>query len=312
MSIRESAPILPPLPADVLAGRVPKWRLDRLTHRVCPSCRGDRPEPVCCRPDGLEVAACAGCGMRYLAEVPGPEDLDAFYRDYAAYKRILRPRVSLAFRLSPIKPADPYVEILRATGGIAGERLCEVGCSFGAFLRKARAAGAQVSGVELDEAALRELQAAGIPASRRLEPGRTFDVMCAFQLLEHLSNPESFAAEVADALRDDGRLLLAMPNGDDGARVGPGWVGYRVDLEHLNYFGVGTLAPLLRRHGLLIEHYWEVLQANLPRGNRESMPTRRPLELLRAWLAEGGGTIRPRDGQFMLVVLARKVAGSGA
>jgi 2-polyprenyl-3-methyl-5-hydroxy-6-metoxy-1,4-benzoquinol methylase len=136
--------------------------------------------------------------------------------------------------------------------------------------------------------------------------------MCAFQLLEHLSNPESFAAEVADALRDDGRLLLAMPNGDDGARVGPGWVGYRVDLEHLNYFGVGTLAPLLRRHGLLIEHYWEVLQANLPRGNRESMPTRRPLELLRAWLAEGGGTIRPRDGQFMLVVLARKVAGSGA
>ncbi len=302
----ETGPIatLPPLPAEVPAGRIPGWRTERLVPRECPVCFAHRPSPLVRRPDGLVVALCQECGMRYLPEIPGDEDLEAFYRDYGEYKTALRPSASLAYRLLPIKPADPYLVILRDSGGLASQSLCEVGCSYGSFLRRARAAGAEVHGIELDDRALDALRAAGIPTAKEFQSGARFDIVCAFQLIEHLARPSEFVERAAEALRPDGRLLLALPNGGEAERVGSGWIGYRVDLEHLNYFSIATLARLLQRHNLLVEQFWECVQPNVPREGRRS---RRPADRLRRLIGQWGGEFRAEAGTFVLVVLARKI-----
>jgi SAM-dependent methyltransferase len=243
--------------------------------------------------------------MVYLADIPDERDLSALYHDYSDYKQLSSGRGSWLYRLSPLKPAEPHIEILLQSGGLRGRRLCEVGCAKGAFLVHARKEGAAVVGVELDADSVRTLTELGIAVEPEVQGEARFDVVCAFQLLEHLARPAEFIHKAARALVAGGRLLLALPNGGDAERVGPGWVGFRVDLEHLNYFSVATLARLLGMHGLFVEQFWECQQPNLPRGRSGATRVgwgRRAQE----WLS---GMMTPawhRGGSFNLVVLARK------
>lgn len=305
LSPSKAIPILPPMSPDVSVGRVPPWGLDRLVHRACPICGADRPEDVCLRPDGLLVSRCLECHLIYLADVPDDQDLDAFYRDYDAFKDLSSAQGSWLYRLSPLKPVEPYLEILRRSGGVQGRRLCEIGCAKGAFLLRAQRAGASVIGIELDATSVRTLTGLGITVEPELQGEDRFDVVCAFHVLEHLSRPSEFIERAARALKPDGRLLLAMPNGGEAERTGPAWVGYRVDLEHLNYFSVATLARLMNAHGLQLEQYWECQQPNLPRthSDAERLGLGRRVQ---EWL---GGIWSPawyQEGSFNLVVLARK------
>jgi SAM-dependent methyltransferase len=302
-----AAPHLPPLGHDVPAGRLPRWDTRQLVHRACPACRADQPAPWCVRPDQLTVARCAACGMFYLADIPAAEQIAQFYADYGAFKSYRPTRFSdrLARRLGA---ADAQVCQLRETGGLAGCDLLEVGCSHGHFLQLVRAAGARVTGLEPDLASRAFAGALGFPLLDELPAAPAFDIVCAFQVLEHLADPDAWVAQVARALRPGGRLLLALPNGGESDRVGPWWIGFRVDLEHFNYFSAATLSRLLARHGLLVERDWLSGQPHLHPTERPCFSAR-AAERLRALLGlatRQPGPPAPRDGAFVLSLLARR------
>ena len=301
---------LPPLPSNVLAGRIPNWRLDHLIHRRCPVCEADDPRVVCRRPDRLLVAQCNACRMMYLPEIPRDEELEAFYRNYGEYKELMPGRLSWLRRILPIRVPDPLIELLEYSGGLRGQQVCEVGCSHGRFLSRAREKGAAVFGVELDEAALQSLRRLGIPAAKAFDTTRKFDVVCAFQLIEHLAKPAQFVEEASRVLEPEGRLLLALPNGGECGKVGCAWIGYRVDLEHLNYFSIASISHLLTRYGVYVEHFWEYHQPNIPRRDQSTGMRagwkRKAADLLGKLQCEP----YQNSGTFVLCVLARKVAAA--
>ena len=108
-------------------------------------------------------------------------------------------------------------------------RLLEVGFGDGYGVEiLARAVGEYV-GVEVSDDALAQATAELVPSNVRLllYDGTTlpfapesFDVVISFHVLEHLSAPESFLAEIARVCRPGGRVVLVTPNA--ALRLEPG------------------------------------------------------------------------------------------
>ena len=303
-------------PARVHVGCIPRWNMNDLARRPCPVCGDSKSESLCQRPDGLVVVACQVCGMMFVREMPSEEQLAAYYQDYAATKgRVREPRPSW-FRCVSGVARNFYIEAMENTGGLAGRTVLDIGCSTGDFLELVRFRGGCPQGVEIDVQSREAAQARGLTVHTAIPQAAQYDVTCALQVLEHLTNPGVMVDAMARATKPEGRVVLGVPNASEAPRVGLDWLGFRVDLEHFNYFTVTTLAELLRRHGLLVEHFWEHRQASITRTDIE--PWRAPL----TWRQRARDridreairflrTLLPRperfiEGTFVLSLVARK------
>jgi SAM-dependent methyltransferase len=301
---------LPPLFLKVPAAKIPAWNMSSLIHRNCPVCDNDHVSIFVIRPDNLKVGKCLNCGMVYVPDIPSREDIEAFYLNYSDYKGYQPQNCAMLRRiLNRFLNKDHHILILEKTGGIKGKRLCEVGCSFGNFLFEAKRAGAEVYGVELDSRAIYYLTQKGIRCTKEIDNKSEFDIICAFQLIEHLPQPAEFIKKVSKHLAFGGRLLLSLPNGAEIDDFGPTWIGFRVDLEHLNYFSVKTLSILLSQYGLYIEHYWTYNQPSIWFTDEKRSPIERLLEIRKHFLLKSSSLPFYTDGNFVLTILARKIDG---
>lgn len=303
----------------VTAGAVPEWDLKDLVYRRCPLCAHEDSRLVCLRPDRLAVHACEQCGMHFVKAVPSEQQLTKFYQRYAFYKGYaereeVRP-LSLRWRDMVYHCSQNlYIETLEQTGGLRDKTLLDMGCSTGTFMQLARFKGAKASGFELDGAARRAAQSIGFEVAERApEGGARFDIITAFHVLEHLPEPGSWVKDMVRLLKPEGRAVIAVPNATEVRDFGESWIGFRVDLEHLNYFDLKSLSRLLETHGLYVEHAWQHRQPSLlrtdtpPASLDRSLASRAARLLERAYRILSPPVERFLDGSFNLSVLARRL-----
>lgn len=97
--------------------------------------------------------------------------------------------------------------------------LLEVGCGSGAFVAAARQRGIDARGAEINPDAVRSARTRGLPVSlasleQRGAAGERYEVVCAFQVLEHVPHPGEFLRRSLDLLAPGGSLILSVPNAD--------------------------------------------------------------------------------------------------
>lgn len=111
-----------------------------------------------------------------------------------------------------------------ALGEIASsDRVLEVGSGAGAFLRRLKK-NCQTSpiGLEMNQGAATEARSRGCEVitesveEHAKENQNRYDVICMFQVLEHIPNPGEVLQSCVTMLRSGGRLILAVP--DNGER----------------------------------------------------------------------------------------------
>jgi len=80
----------------------------------------------------------------------------------------------------------------------------------------------------------------------------TFDVLCSFQVIEHLEKPEHFFKEANRVLKKDGLLIISTPNpeGIPAKRLKHKWQGYRFD--HISLKTPEQWKNILLNSGFLI------------------------------------------------------------
>ncbi len=139
-------------------------------------------------------------------------------------------------------------------------RMLDVGCAAGFFLHAAKQRGWQTVGIELSQIAaafardqfglevvVGTLETTGLGSA-------SFDVITAWDVIEHVTDPQKFVQAAARLLKHDGILVLGTPNaGALAARLrGKAWKIYKPP-EHLFYFNPGSLRYLLKP-------YFEILK----------------------------------------------------
>jgi len=83
------------------------------------------------------------------------------------------------------------------------------------------------------------------------------DVIVMSDLVEHPIEPFKLLSRAVSLLKKSGRLVIWTPNGGGAGQeaiTAEGWVGFRVDLEHLQYFSARTIQLLAGVWGLHIDH----------------------------------------------------------
>jgi len=93
-----------------------------------------------------------------------------------------------------------------------------IACGEGSFLQLAQAKGATICGIDTNPTAIENAKRKGLSAHCVLlndfasENRGRFDVVTAFQVIEHLSEVQPFVRAARDCLKPGGKLLITAPN----------------------------------------------------------------------------------------------------
>lgn len=99
---------------------------------------------------------------------------------------------------------------------IKGKKLLDFGCGAGGFLMMAKDYASKVAGVEKQDALRALFNEKNLDIfDNPDEIHDKFDVITMFHVLEHLPDPKSVIKELLNKLKDDGKLIIEVPNEDD-------------------------------------------------------------------------------------------------
>jgi|CXWL01.1.fsa_nt_gi 2-polyprenyl-3-methyl-5-hydroxy-6-metoxy-1,4-benzoquinol methylase len=137
-----------------------------------------------------------------------------------------------------------------------GEKILEVGCATGAFIEKVCSSGFEAEGIELNSSAVAIAKSKNLNVSEtdlfelaKAKPGQ-FDVVCSFQVLEHVSDPAHFIKCCIALLKSKGRLVICVPNNDS-------FLKYQFNIldmppHHMTQWSVSTFQALERLYPLCL------------------------------------------------------------
>lgn len=253
------------------AVRNARFRAERMARKLrrirCPVC-GSGLDGVLYEAEPRWLESCPACGLGVALPVrpwaarassqrevySGRGYVDRYLEDYAPY-------LTNAFQRG-----------LRRLSDLArpGSTLLDIGCGFGFFANMAREAGFAPEGIELSPALAEEarrrygLRVAGGDLRDLGELDRRFDIVTAWDSLEHFADPVLALRSMTDLVRDEGLLLLRVPDFDPVLRDLPEdflerylAVVYPLDLDqHAVQFSGTSLDRLFRENGLSLVERW--------------------------------------------------------
>ena len=97
-------------------------------------------------------------------------------------------------------------------------QLLEIGCGRGYFLKSIESLAEKSMGIEFNEDAINNKVTQAeilLQPLKYIAAKKKFNIVCAFQVLEHVVDPKSFIVDALECLTQDGILILSTPNNDN-------------------------------------------------------------------------------------------------
>jgi 2-polyprenyl-3-methyl-5-hydroxy-6-metoxy-1,4-benzoquinol methylase len=231
-------------------------RTDLVSVPICNLCGSSECSRSFSR-DEWQIRICAKCGLGRTDPRPAAQSLQECYgADYW----------QSGFQGEQYTPKEVR-HLLRRYGRRAGYlkrfkrrgSLLEIGTGFGFFLESARRRGYEVRGLEYSSWVAEKARSMfGLPIENAgvadFNPGPVkYDLVVAWHVLEHLTNPLEAMQSIRDWLRDDGIFAVEVPNcgSVDADRLGDAWEGWTAP-HHLWHFTPQALQRMLEKAGFRV------------------------------------------------------------
>ncbi len=205
----------------------------------------------------FNIVKCARCGLVYVNPRLSDEKLNEVYTVYlnnpgdSKYDTADKGK-ELHYQNQIARIEEALKD--RGVPRLAKPRILDFGCGWGHFLRMAKDRGWEGYGVELDanrsgKARKKGLDVFNGPLKEARFSDNFFDVITAFEVLEHLTDPSETLSILWSKVKDNGIIVVSVPNyGSLGARIyGRRW-HYLHPVEHIYYFDFRSLKKILEKN----------------------------------------------------------------
>ncbi|MBI1761014.1 MAG: class I SAM-dependent methyltransferase [Acidobacteria bacterium] len=200
------------------------------------------------------VLRCRQCDLLYTRPLPTAAELHALYSS-EFYGESVKPKLLSWDSIRLLLHQSVLRHRRKALLNRAPGRVLDVGCGDGDFVAHLRPRGWEVHGVEFSAAGCKLARAKGVQVHQGELKGANFtdghfDVVTIWHVMEHLADPLAEVTEVRRVLRDDGLLVIEVPNiGSPTFKLcRERW--WLLDIpRHLQHYTPDTLQKLLQRAG---------------------------------------------------------------
>lgn len=141
---------------------------------------------------------------------------------------------------------------------IGNEKILEIGCGGLGFVENISKLGFDITGLELNEDSIEKASKIGLKVAREsIETHANnnfekYDLVCSYQVLEHISEVNTFIKAQIDCLKIGGKLIIAVPNNNSFIKYSKG--GFlNFPPHHMGWWNKKSLENLVNIYNLKVD-----------------------------------------------------------
>lgn len=241
--------------------------MQRILYNKCPACGSNNIHYQINATDhtvskeAYQIWHCDDCTLRFTQDIPALNDIGRYYQsqDYISHSDTQKGLVNKLYHIVRNYTLGTKLSLIRKVTRKREGQILDIGAGTGAFLNTMQSAGWQVTGLEPDETA-RQVAKARYQAAM-LTPdhlytlaNNKYDAITLWHVLEHVHDLQGYFQRFTALLKQDGRLIIAVPNytSYDAAYYKSEWAAYDVP-RHLYHFSPKSMEMLAAKHGFAVQ-----------------------------------------------------------
>lgn len=207
----------------------------------------------------FQIKECGSCGFKFTSPRPNDEDLGQYYKaeSYVSHSDTKKGLVNTLYHWVRSYTLIKKLQLVMHYTGLKKGRILDYGAGTGAFLNTCKANGWDAVGIEPDADARKVMaEKFSISSYPNWQKARAqnvlndLDAITAWHVLEHVPDLKETVKELRAALKEKGKLIVAVPNPSsfDAAYYKENWAAYDVP-RHLWHFSPDNMERLMKDQG---------------------------------------------------------------
>ena len=208
--------------------------------------------------ESFNISVCNNCSFAFTNPIPQDSSIGSYYEseEYISHSNSKKGVVNGIYQLVRNYTISKKIHLLQSLG--KGKTLLDIGCGTGEFLNACAQSGFTVHGVEPSETGRKQAHdnfklIIKDESSIKDFNEKTFDFISLWHVLEHVYHLNDRIQEISRILKDDGYLIIAVPNRNsyDASFYKEHWAAYDLP-RHLYHFTPKNIKELFSKHDFFL------------------------------------------------------------
>jgi len=230
----------------------------------CPACGSASNKPIF-EKYGFRFVECNKCSTIFTNPRPTPKLLKEYYRtskNYTYWSKYIFPASEDTRRKKIFAPRAKRIGKICSDNNHGS--IMDIGAAFGTFCQEVKKIGKfkKITALEPTPELAKICRSKGFEVIEQpfeeVSLQQKFDVLTAFEVIEHIFKPLEFVKKANSILKDNGFMMVTCPNAQGFEIAYLRERSDSVDNEHLNLFNPSSLQRLFRRGG------FEIIEVSTP------------------------------------------------
>ena len=204
------------------------------------------------------LTKCDNCGFVFTNPRPTIKEIGPYYKseEYYSHSSNNKSLVSMVYNKIRNYNIKSKLALIQSKTMKTGT-LLDYGCGAGLFIQQAKKEGWSVNGIEPNADARKVAESLGLEVQAPESIGNfeqsSFDVISLWHVLEHLHDIETVIPKLKSLLKDNGCLVVAVPNllSWDANKYKHKWAAYDVP-RHLYHFSPNDIKGIFANFGMRV------------------------------------------------------------